>query len=416
MKLPKNDVFDKLVICLNYESLSKIYYKDSNNYLNIYQARFNAPFTKHFNFDIREFNRKKEYPAFLCYTEELFLLLEKIYRKYERFSHLISSVPPVVIHQFALSCIVSEVKSTNDIEGVYSTRKEIEEIITGVSSPARLEMIVKKYISLTSGEHFNFKTCEDIRNFYDGFAHEEITTEKPQNKLDGKIFRKGSVSITSATNKAVHQGVYPEGKIIAAMNTALEILNNESIPYLVRVAIFHYMFGYIHPFYDGNGRTSRFITSYYLAQHFHYLAALRLSLTIKKKRQKYYDLFKLTNSERNCGDMTPFVLGFISIIDETFAEVENILNKKSEQLKIYSEVLSKKIPQDKILQEIYFLLLQAALFFGQGITVKKLVEITGASENTVRTRLKSIPEEHIIKNTIQRAHYFKLDLKMLRRT
>lgn len=74
----------------------------------------------------------------------------------------------------------------------------------------------------------------------------------------------------------------PEERIISLMQYALELLNDESVPLLVRVSIFHYFFAYIHPFYDGNGRTDRFITSYFLSKHFHPLASLRLSIFIKK--------------------------------------------------------------------------------------------------------------------------------------
>lgn len=40
----------------------------------------------------------------------------------------------------------------------------------------------------------------------------------------------------------------PESKIIEYMNKALYILNDQSIDILIRVSLFHYYFGYIHPF------------------------------------------------------------------------------------------------------------------------------------------------------------------------
>ena len=39
--------------------------------------RFDAPFTKHFNFSIKQFNRKHSYPIFLCYTEDIVKILIK---------------------------------------------------------------------------------------------------------------------------------------------------------------------------------------------------------------------------------------------------------------------------------------------------------------------------------------------------
>lgn len=75
--------------------------------------------------------------------------------------------------------------------------------------------------------------------------------EEPHNLPDGILFRKENVNVVSST-KIIHQGVYPESKIIKDIDDTLSILNNPDLPYLVRVALFHYFLGYIHPFYDGN--------------------------------------------------------------------------------------------------------------------------------------------------------------------
>lgn len=130
-------------------------------------------------------------------------------------------------------------------------------------------------------EKIDFKTCTDIRRFYDDFALDEIKTENPANIPDGLIFRKGSVSISTGTDKTIHKGVYPEPALIEVLEKALAFLNDENIPLLIRVPVFHYLFGYIHPFYDGNGRTSRFITSYYLNEELHTIVGIRISVNIK---------------------------------------------------------------------------------------------------------------------------------------
>ena len=79
------------------------------------------------------------------------------------------------------------------------------------------------------------------------------------------------------------------------MSKALDFLNHSEISTPVRVAVFHYMLGYIHPFYDGNGRMARFISSYTLSQEMDPLIGVRLSYTIKENIAAYYKLFKETN-------------------------------------------------------------------------------------------------------------------------
>lgn len=290
--------------------LTKYFYQHTQEEYEIeYIRRLEAPFTVHFNIPIHQYNRKSAYPAFLCYTGEILRLVEKFYKTYEQFLYTVNTVPPVVLYQFTRLSIVEEVKSTNDIEGVRSTKKEIREIIEKKGANYhRLQSVVHQYLELLGEEEIKFETCQDIRNFYDDFTHQEITRENPQNRLDGSLFRKETVQIEAATGKTIHQGLYPESRIIEALDQALRILHSEEYPLLIRLALFHYFFVYIHPFYDGNGRTDRFITSYFLSRQFHRLLAVRLSIYIKRNQSRYYHMLEEADSEKNRGDMTPFVM------------------------------------------------------------------------------------------------------------
>ena len=400
---------------MSYNSLTKICYKNADAYDTEYQKLYNAPFTQHLNILIKQYNHNNAYPAFFNYTEDIALLMEKIYKAYENFLYVIHSVPPVVLHQFSLLSILDEVKSTNDIEGVHSTKKEIREIIDGTAPQnARFASVVNKYHSLLNNTEIEFNTCQNIRDFYEDFAHKEIIAENSSNALDGKIFRQGSVDITSASGKTIHRGLMPEIKIIEAMDYALKTLHNAKLPFLIRVSLFHYLFAYIHPFYDGNGRTDRFITSYYLAGHFHKIAALRLSVLIKKNRKKYYALFSEADSELNRGDMTPFIIGFLQLLLATFEDTIAILERKKAQIEVYENKISELTHQDTLLANIYYILLQAALFYGQGISMAELINITNKSQKTIKSRLDALPKEHIIVTTNNRIKYYKLNLLMFK--
>ena len=369
---------------MKYEPLKKAYYTNESGYELEYSKRYAAPFTQHFDMPIKEYNRKNTYSAFLIYTQEIALLMEQIYKSYETLLYAIHSVPKIVLDQFTLLSILEEVKSTNEIEGIHSTRKELRDIIDGTAPrSARFTSVIHKYEDLLGRTDIEFKTCEDVRAFYDDFAHPEVIAENSDNELDGKLFRKSSVDIDSGTGKTIHQGVMPEERIIRLMQYALELLNDESVPLLVRVSIFHYFFAYIHPFYDGNGRTDRFITSYFLSKHFHPLASLRLSIFIKKNRATYYALFKEADSERNRGDMTPFVTGFMRLLLSTFNDTIAVLQRKEAQLETYRAKVDKFISGDDLLQNIYYILLQAALFYGQGVPMAQLVNMTDKSQITI---------------------------------
>lgn len=396
--------------------LTKYFYQHTQEEYEIeYIRRLEAPFTVHFNIPIHQYNRKSAYPAFLCYTGEILRLVEKFYKTYEQFLYTVNTVPPVVLYQFTRLSIVEEVKSTNDIEGVHSTKKEIREIIEKKGTHYhRLQSVVHQYLELLGEEEIKFDTCQDIRNFYDDFTHQEITRENPQNRLDGSLFRKEPVQIEAATGKTIHQGLYPESRIIEALDQALRILHSEEYPLLIRLALFHYFFVYIHPFYDGNGRTDRFITSYFLSRQFHRLLAVRLSIYIKRNQGRYYHMLEEADSERNRGDMTPFVMGFLDILIGSTEDTIGVLSRKNEQMRKYESRIDAFQLKDKLLKEIYITLLQAALFYGEGISMADLMKVTGKNRGTIQKRIDEIPGNHLIVTKAGKTNYYKLNLMLFK--
>ena len=401
---------------MKFISLTKYFYQHTQEeYETEYIRRLEAPFTVHFNIPIHQYNRKNAYPAFLCYTGEILRLVEKFYKTYEQFLYTVNTVPPVVLYQFTRLSIVEEVKSTNDIEGVRSTKKEIREIIEKKGAHYhRLQSVVHQYLELLGEEEIKFDTCQDIRNFYDDFTHQEITRENPQNRLDGSLFRKEPVQIEAATGKTIHQGLYPESRIIEALDQALRILHSEEYPLLIRLALFHYFFVYIHPFYDGNGRTDRFITSYFLSRQFHRLLAVRLSIYIKRNKSRYYHMLEEADSERNRGDMTPFVMGFLEILIGSTEDTIGVLSRKNEQMRKYESRIDAFQLKDKLLKEIYITLLQAALFYGEGISMADLMKVTGKNRGTIQKRIDEIPGNHLIVTKAGKTNYYKLNLMLFK--
>lgn len=401
---------------MKFISLTKYFYQHTQEeYETEYIRRLEAPFTVHFNIPIHQYNRKSAYPAFLCYTGEILRLVEKFYKTYEQFLYTVNTVPPVVLYQFTRLSIVEEVKSTNDIEGVHSTKKEIREIIEKKGTHYhRLQSVVHQYLELLGEEEIKFDTCQDIRNFYDDFTHQEITRENPQNRLDGSLFRKEPVQIQAATGKTIHQGLYPESRIIEALDQALRILHSEEYPLLIRLALFHYFFVYIHPFYDGNGRTDRFITSYFLSRQFHRLLAVRLSIYIKRNQSRYYHMLEEADSERNRGDMTPFVMGFLEILIGSTEDTIGVLSRKNEQMRKYESRIDAFQLKDKLLKEIYITLLQAALFYGEGISMADLMKVTGKNRGTIQKRIDEIPGNHLIVTKAGKTNYYKLNLMLFK--
>ena len=379
---------------MEYLPLSKLFYKDKEQYDKIYMERFHSEYTTHLDFDING------YQAFFVKAPSLYSKTIDIYKTDKRIKELRNALPEKAIDQFALRCLVDEIVLTNDIEGVYSSRREINSILSELKTKSkgrRYFGLVQKYLLLSKNINLSFETCEDIRNLYNDLVFFEIKADNPDNLPDGEIFRKDSASVVSATQKELHRGVYPESKIIECMNKALAFLNNEEIDLIIRVSIFHFMFGYIHPFYDGNGRTSRFISSYLLSKEFESLIAYRLSYSIKENIKEYYGAFNTCNNIHNRGDLTPFLLMFIDILCESMHQLENALIKRNEQFKHYRSCM-QYLPfgtNEKYLR-VYYLLIQASLFSENGISTQELMDVLKTCRKTVSNRLNDIAEHGLL--------------------
>lgn len=254
---------------MKYESLRKLYYKDPKLYQQEYDSRWNGRAAIHIDFDV------SGKPAFFEENNEVILLAFQIMTCDKKILSISKDLPPIALQQYRKKCLIDEIVLTNKIEGVHSSRKEIGETLAVLDEQSaakgkhhRFIGLVNKYTKLTNRESVSLASCEDIRNIYNELVLEEVIAENSQNAPDGKIFRKDQATVRSATERVIHAGLTPEKKIVEAMEKALAFLHDDSIPWLFRICIFHYMIEYIHPFYDGNGRLGRFILSCCIAEEY----------------------------------------------------------------------------------------------------------------------------------------------------
>lgn len=398
---------------MGYTALSHIYYQDKTKYEKLYEQRTSAESTCFLPIKIGD------YDAFYCLCPEIFALSTEIMALDKQVTLLCKELPGVALTQFANKCLIDEIKLSNDIEHVNSTRKELSAILDDLhtrKNSGRFYGLVKKY-SMLRQEALLIRSCADIRNIYNELVLSEVVADSPDNAPDGTVFRKGMAEVTNSAQKVIHYGAYPENEIIRLMEQALHILNNPAIPVLIRISLFHYLFGYIHPFYDGNGRTSRFISSYLLAQECESLIGYRISYTIKENLSKYYKAFQECNDKKNRGDLTPFIIMFLSIIREAFQNLHAALTKRNEALKLYRKMIKQLHTLSNDEKLFCDILLQATLFSNKGITKKTLSQVADISPSTVDKRLALIRNIHLlIENKEERAVKYSLDLERLQAT
>ena len=394
---------------MKYKLLSHLFYKNKDEYNALYQQRMSSESTVVLPIKIGDHN------AFYCLCPEIYETSLRIMQLDKMVSVVEDELPDAALIQFANKCLIDEIKLTNDIEGVYSTRKELSAVLHEVSSKAKKKRfygLLNKYQMLISDNEFPLNTSTDIREIYNDLVFKEVAEDCAENIPDGEIFRKDMAEVTTSTQKVIHKGAYPETKIIQLMEQALNVLNQKEIPILIRISIFHYLFGYIHPFYDGNGRTSRFISSYLLSKEFEFLIGFWLSYTIIEHIKDYYEAFKECNDEKNLGDLTPFIIMFLNIILESFENLYEALEKRKNLLSKYSEIIENSDMNEE-LKIFTYVLTQASLFSNEGITKRQLGIELDISPSTVDKRLSKLRQMEMLLEENGKPARYMIDLNKL---
>ncbi len=384
---------------MGYIDLRKLSYSNRNEYAAEYERRFHSPDSVHLDFKIGE-NQ-----AFFLPCKEVMDLVVEILRIDKQVYIISKRLPEMALIQYSYKCMIDEIVLTNKIEGVHSSRREISDVLGELHRQSikkgkakRFLGIVTHYAKLLSKEQFPTETCQDIRNLYNDLVLPEVQAENKDHVPDGKLFRKDAVDIYNSAGKAVHTGVYPESRIILFLEKALLFLHDESINELFRTCLFHYMFEYIHPFYDGNGRLGRFLVSYSLSRQLEPLLSYRISETIEEKKNAYYEAFDICNHSRNRGDLTPFLIMMLTMISESIKELERSLSEREERLAQYSKTI-EVLPYsaDRKMTELYYVLIQAALFDENGASIIDLQNHLQCSYGTLNKYLKRIAENSLLK-------------------
>lgn len=394
-----------------YIDLKRISFSQREQYQSIYQNRFYSESTIHLPLSINE------HPAFCLVTPDILLLEANIFQLDRKLTSLRNQLPAPALSQYRNTCLINEITLTNDIENVHSSRREISDLLYDLEkkdSRKRFRGLVNKYVMLLSNSERTLQTCQDIRIIFDEMVANEIQSDSPENMPDGKIFRKDFVTVYSQSDKPIHQGVYPEAKVIEMMEQSLRFLNDNSVESLLRISAFHYLFGYIHPFYDGNGRVSRFISSCLLSDILDPLVSFHLSLTLKTNLFAYYKAFETCNDARNLGDLTPFVLMFLNIIQKAIEELYADLQERFSEWKYYEDLADKRfIEGETQVKDLVKYLIQASLFSEDGISTPELLKcLKISSRSTLRKYLEQIPENMLCTKTLQgNTKFYQLNLR-----
>ncbi|MCJ8290855.1 MAG: Fic family protein [Crocinitomicaceae bacterium] len=158
-------------------------------------------------------------------------------------------------------------------------------------------------------------------------------------------YREDQNQVSDGTGRVVYMP--PEAKDVELMMVSLvrwvnEEIEYEEIPAPVIAGLLHYQLATIHPYYDGNGRTARLLTTYVLHKTGYGMQGIySLEEYYAKNLSGYYRSLDTGPSHnyyfgREEADVTPFLDYFLGGMAESFRKVRNRadeLQKEHEQRK-----------------------------------------------------------------------------------
>ena len=121
------------------------------------------------------------------------------------------------------------------------------------------------------------------------------------------------------------------------------------------MAMIHYQFESIHPFYDGNGRTGRILNVLYLVlSGLLDSPILYLSNYINKNKSDYYRLFNEFREKNNYEDWIIYIL---KGIQETSKNTIDLIKMIQEEMELYRNKFREELPKvysDELLDALFF--------------------------------------------------------------
>jgi Fic family protein len=146
------------------------------------------------------------------------------------------------------------------------------------------------------------------------------------------------------TGQIIYEPPQDPSEIEALTTNFLDYFNlsDPGLDPLVRMAILHYQFESIHPFYDGNGRTGRILNLLYLVQHgLLDLPVLYLSRYIVRNKMDYY---RGLQSVREKASWEGWVLYLLRGVEETAKETLAKVDKIQRLMQSLKQRLRSELP------------------------------------------------------------------------
>ncbi|WP_457563160.1 Fic family protein [Caminibacter pacificus] len=254
---------------------------------------------------------------------------------------LLNGVANIIPNQYVLinSLILKEAKSSSEIENIITTNDELykAEIELEVSRDTKevqryKEALLKGYELLKKDKLLLIKYLVKVQS---------IIADN-----NSGIRKQAGTQLKNSKGEIVYTPPQSYDEIMGLLNNLEQYINEDSLEdfdYLVKMAIIHFQFEAIHPFYDGNGRTGRILNVLYLVyKDLLNLPILYISEYIIQNKDKYYELLAKLHKQQSWEEYIFFMLEAVEETSKrTIRTIETIKTLMDKQALLFQEKLPK---------------------------------------------------------------------------
>ncbi len=229
--------------------------------------------------------------------------------------------------------VLQEAKDSSEIENIITTQDELyKALATKTKQGSQVKEVINYRRAIFYGNDLlkkqGFLRLKDIE-----FLQKTIIENNA-----GIRSIPGTVLKNDKTGEVVYTPPQDKEYILDLLSNFLEHFNlkNEEFPPLINLAILHYQFESIHPFYDGNGRTGRILNILYLIiNNLLDIPILYLSSYINENKADYYRLLNKVNKSDEWEEYILYILKAIEVTsNRTIDKINSINNLLSETIEI----------------------------------------------------------------------------------
>lgn len=273
----------------------------------------------------------------------------------------------------------------------------IENIITTHDDLYKSELNLNKFNSLNSKEVQNYISA--LKRGFELSSKSGLLTNKMILQIQEVLednqagYRKlpGTALKNAATGETIYTPPQDYDEIVRLMSNLEKYINDSemsNVDPLIKMAIIHFQFESIHPFYDGNGRTGRIINILYMViEKLQNLPILYLSSYIIKHKSDYYKYLQKVRDEDLWED---WILFMIKGVEETARETIELIIKIKELMLEYKQLLRDNY-------KFYSQDLLNNLFKHPYTKIEFVVQDLGVSRLTAANYLNKLAEDNVLK-------------------